>query len=191
MGQVFIPTNGVTIDYYGGHHPGDNLYGTSLISLDARTGERVWHFQMVHHDIWNFDTPTAPILLDTDAGPIVAQATKQGYVYVFNRETGEPIWPIEEVAMPASTVPGEHYRQHNQYRLSRQPSSTQDLARTSCRFYSRTKRQALQAVAEFQMGPLFNPPMRANDPSGKQAALMCPSGAVNITHRPSRILNLV
>ncbi|PCH61840.1 MAG: hypothetical protein COC19_04080, partial [SAR86 cluster bacterium] len=104
LGLVYVPTNGVTIDYYGGHHPGDNLYGTSLIALDVRTGERRWHFQMVHHDIWNFDTPTAPILLDvmTPNGmtPIVAQPTKQGLVYTFNRETGEPIWPIEEVPMP-------------------------------------------------------------------------------------------
>ena len=95
----------------GGHHPGDNLYSTSLIALKAATGERAWHFQMVHHDIWNYDTPTAPILLDVETSqgptPIVAQATKQGYTYVFNRETGEPIWPIDEVAMPASPVPGE------------------------------------------------------------------------------------
>ena len=111
LGLVYIPTNGVTIDYYGGHHPGDNLYGTSLIALNARTGERAWHFQIVHHDIWNFDLPTAPILLDveTEQGttPIVAQPTKQGLVYTFNRETGEPIWPIEEVPFPASIVPGE------------------------------------------------------------------------------------
>lgn len=111
LGLIYIPTNGVTIDYYGGHHPGDNLYGTSLIALNARTGERAWHFQIVHHDIWNFDLPTAPILLDvnTEQGPtkIVAQPTKQGLVYTFNRETGEPIWPIEEVPFPSSIVPGE------------------------------------------------------------------------------------
>ncbi|MBM89217.1 MAG: hypothetical protein CMQ41_12650 [Gammaproteobacteria bacterium] len=185
LGLVYIPTNGVTIDYYGGHHPGDNLYGTSLISLDARTGERAWHFQMVHHDIWNFDTPTAPILLETTNGPIVAQATKQGYVYVFDRETGEPTWPIEEVPMPSSTVPGEQLS-------STQPIPTKPAAfeytgsneELLVNFTPELKQQALQAVAEFQMGPLFNPPMRANDPSGKQSALMCPNGAVNITHPP-------
>lgn len=109
--MVYIPTNGVTIDYYGDHHPGDNLYDASLIALNAATGERAWHFQMVRHDIWNHDTPTAPILLDVtkDSGPmpVVAQATKQSYVYIFNRETGEAVWPIEEVPMPASTGPGE------------------------------------------------------------------------------------
>ena len=87
---VYIPTNGATIDYYGGFRPGDNLFGTSLIALDVRTGERAWHFQIVHHDIWNYDTPTAPILLDVNLpgrGPVpaVAQATKQGFVYAFNR----------------------------------------------------------------------------------------------------------
>lgn len=185
LGLVYIPTNGVTIDYYGGHHPGDNLYGTSLIALNVRTGERAWHFQMVHHDIWNFDTPTAPILLETTNGPIVAQATKQGYVYVFDRETGEAIWPIEEVPMPASTVPGEQLS-------STQPIPTRPAAfeytgsseELLVDFTPELRQQALQAVAEFQMGPLFNPPMRENDPSGKQAALMCPVGAVNITHPP-------
>jgi len=185
LGLVYIPTNGVTIDYYGGHHPGDNLYGTSLISLDAKTGERAWHFQMVHHDIWNFDTPTAPILLDTDNGPIVAQATKQGYVYAFNRETGEPVWPIEEVPMPASTVPGEQLSPTQP--IPSKPAAFEYVGSSEellVDFTPELKQQALQAVAEFQMGPLFNPPMRANDPSGKQSALMCPTGAVNITHPP-------
>ena len=189
LNLVYVPTNGVTIDYYGGHHPGDNLYGTSLIALNARTGERAWHFQMVHHDIWNFDTPTAPILLDVNTAegltPIVAQATKQGYVYTFNRETGEPIWPIEEVPMPQSTVPGEQLAATQP--IPSKPAafeytgSSEDLLAD---FTPDIRRQALEAVAEFQMGPLFNPPIQRNHPSGKLAALMCPSGAVNITHPP-------
>ena len=186
---VYIPTNGVTIDYYGGHHPGDNLYGTSLIVLNASTGERAWHFQMVHHDIWNFDTPTAPILLDVNTPngitPIVAQATKQGIVYTFNRETGEPIWPIEEVPMPASTVPGEQLAATQPIPTKPPPfeytGSSEELLAD---FTPEIRRQALEAVAEFNMGPLFNPPIQANHPSGKLASLMCPSGAVNITHPP-------
>ncbi|MBT8146307.1 MAG: PQQ-binding-like beta-propeller repeat protein, partial [Gammaproteobacteria bacterium] len=111
-GLVYVPTNPPTIDYYGGFRPGDNLYGTSLIALNVETGERAWHFQFVHHDIWNYDTPTAPILLDVNMpgrGPVpaVAQATKQGFVYAFNRLTGEPLWPIEERPVPQSSVPGE------------------------------------------------------------------------------------
>ena len=151
LGLVYIPTNGVTIDYYGGHHPGDNLYGTSLISLDAKTGERAWHFQIVHHDIWNFDTPTAPILLDTDNGPIVAQATKQGYVYAFNRETGEPVWPIEEVTMPASTVPGEQLSPTQP--IPSKPAAFEYVGSSEellVDFTPELKQQALQAVAEFQ-----------------------------------------
>ena len=189
LGIVYIPTNGVTIDYYGGHHPGDNLYGTSLIALDAATGERAWHFQMVHHDIWNYDTPTAPILLDvtTDSGPmpIVAQATKQGYVYAFHRQSGEPVWPIEEVPMPASTVPGEQLAETQPIPARPAPfeyvGSSEDLLTD---FTPEIRAQALEAVSDFVMGPVFNPPILRNDPSGKAAALMCPSGAVNITHPP-------
>ncbi len=186
---VYIPTNGVTIDYYGGHHPGDNLYGTSLIALDAATGERAWHFQMVHHDIWNYDTPTAPILLDvtTDSGPlpIVAQATKQGYIYTFNRATGEPVWPIEEVPMPASTVPGEQLSATQPIPTRPAPfehvGSSEELLAD---FTPEIRMQALAAVSDFIMGPIFNPPIYRNHPSGKAAALHCPSGAVNITHPP-------
>jgi len=190
LGLVYIPTNGVTIDYYGGHHPGDNLYGTSLIALDAATGERAWHFQMVHHDIWNYDTPTAPILLDveTEQGetPIVAQATKQGYVYVFNRQTGEPIWPIVETPMPASTVPGEQLAETQPIPSKPAPfeyvGSSEELL---VDFTPELRQQALVEIADFSMGPVFNPPIQRGHPSGKLAALMCPSGAVNITHPPA------
>jgi quinoprotein glucose dehydrogenase len=190
LDMVYIPTNGVTIDYYGGHHPGDNLYGTSLIALNASTGERAWHFQIVHHDIWNYDIPTAPILLDVQTAqgttPIVAQATKQGYTYVFNRQTGEPIWPIEEVPMPASTVPGEQLSATQPIPSKPAPfeyvgSSDQLLAD----FTPEILQQSRAAVSDYIMGPVFNPPIQRGHPSGKLAALMCPSGAVNITHPPA------
>ncbi len=189
LGLVYIPTNGRTIDYYGGHSPGDNLYGTSLIALNAKTGERAWHFQMVRHDIWNFDTPTAPILLDvnTDQGPksIVAQATKQGYVYTFDRRTGEPVWPIEDVPMPQSTVPGEKLAATQP--IPTKPAAFEKVGSSEdylADFTPEIKQQALTAVADYILGPLFNPPIQRNHPSGKLAALMCPSGAVNITHPP-------
>ena len=187
LGLVYIPTNGVTIDYYGGHHPGDNLYGTSLIALDARTGERAWHYQLVHHDIWNFDTPTAPILLDvmTDQGPtpIVAQATKQGLVYTFNRETGEPIWPIEELPVPASIVPGEKLSETQPFPTKPAPFDMQGLSEdTLVDFTPKIRAQALAAVADYQMGPVFNPPLHRDNPLAKISAMICPSGSVNITH---------
>jgi quinoprotein glucose dehydrogenase len=189
LGIVYIPTNGVTIDYYGGHHPGDNLYGTSLIALDVRTGERKWHFQMVHHDIWNYDIPTAPILLDvnTDQGPtpIVAQATKQGLLYAFNRITGEPIWPIEEVPQPQSLVPGEKLAATQPIPTKPAPYDLQGLTLdTLTDFTPEIRQQAINAVADFQLGGVFNPPIERGAPSGKLAALHCPSGAVNITHPP-------
>ena len=111
LGLVYIPTNGPTLDFYGGFRPGNTLFSTSLIALDVRTGKRKWHYQLVHHDIWNYDTPTAPVLMDVtvDGKRIkgIFQATKQGWVYALDRETGKPIWPIEERPVPASKVPGE------------------------------------------------------------------------------------
>ncbi len=110
-GIVYIATKGGVLDFYGGFRPGDNLFGNSLIALDVQTGRRLWHYQLVRHDVWNYDTPTAPILMDVTVGgrriPAVFQATKQAFVYAFNRETGEPIWPIDLRPVPQSKVPGE------------------------------------------------------------------------------------
>ena len=98
-------------DYYGGHRHGDNLFSETLVCLDAETGERVWHYQMVHHDLWDYDLPAAPNLADVTVDgrrvKAVAQVTKQGFVFAFDRATGQPIWPIEERPVPPSDVPGE------------------------------------------------------------------------------------
>jgi quinoprotein glucose dehydrogenase len=111
-GIMFIPAGTPRYDFYGGNREGDNLFGNSLIALNAETGERLWHFQIVHHDLWDFDLPAAPKLMtitkDGKRIPIVVQPAKHGYLFAFHRLTGEPIWPIEEVAVPASDVPGEH-----------------------------------------------------------------------------------
>jgi quinoprotein glucose dehydrogenase len=110
-GIIFIPTGTARYDFYGGNRHGANLFGNSLLALDARTGERLWHFQTIHHDLWDLDLPTAPKLLTVrhngEQVPAVAQPTKQGLLFVFNRETGEPLWPIEERPVPQSDVPGE------------------------------------------------------------------------------------
>src|SRR5690606_15498233 len=110
-GIAFIPFGSPRYDFFGGDRPGDNLYGNSLVALDARTGERMWHRQLVRHDLWDYDLPQAPKLLtirhegrDVD---VVAQATKHGFLFVFDRRSGEPIWPIEEREVPESNVPGE------------------------------------------------------------------------------------
>lgn len=112
LGIVFIPTGTPRYDFYGGNREGDNLFGNSLIALDAETGERIWHFQTVHHDLWDFDLPVAPKLMtitrDGEQVPIVIQLTKWGTIFTFDRRTGEPIWPIVETPVPQSDVPGEH-----------------------------------------------------------------------------------
>ncbi len=110
-GILFIPFGTARYDFYGPDRHGEDLFGNSIVALDARTGKRLWHFQMVHHDLWDYDTPTAPKLLtvkhDGKNVDVVAQPTKQGFLFVFERETGKPLWPIEERAVPKSDVPGE------------------------------------------------------------------------------------
>ena len=111
LGYVYVPTSSAANDWYGGERPGDNLFSDSLLCIDARTGKRVWHYQMVHHDLWDYDNPTAPILGDITVNgrriKAVIQVTKQAFTFVFDRVTGKPVWPIEERPVPQSTVPGE------------------------------------------------------------------------------------
>ena len=181
LNLVYIPTNSATIDFYGGFRPGDNLFSASLIALDADTGEREWHYQMVHHDIWNYDTPTAPVLLDvTIEGrdvPAIAQATKQGFVYAFNRETGEPLWPMVERPVPSSRVPGEKLSPTQPFPAKPEPFELQGISINDLvDFTPELRRLAIEAVSEFEIGPLFNPPLHYDNALGKTAALWCPGG---------------
>ncbi len=111
LGLVFVPLGSASYDFYGGDRKGANLFGSSLVALDARTGERRWHFQLVHHDLWDYDLPAQPILVDIRRGgqtiPAVVQLTKMGLLFVFDRRTGEPVFGVDERAVPASTIPGE------------------------------------------------------------------------------------
>lgn len=186
-GIVYVPTNGATLDFYGGFRPGDNLFSTSLIALDVKTGERKWHFQMVHHDIWNYDTPTAPVLLDVQQNgetvPIVVQVTKQAFAYTFNRETGEPIWPIEERPVPASKVPGEKLSETQPFPTKPLPYDNQGLTEDALiDFTPELHARMLEILEEYEIGPLFNPPLNRANEAGKKAALWCPGdiGGVNI-----------
>ena len=188
LGLVYIPTNGATVDFYGGFRPGDNLFGTSLIALDVKTGERKWHFQMVHHDIWNYDTPTAPVLLDvTQNGqtiPAVAQVTKQAFTYVFNRETGEPLWPIEERPVPQSMIPGEQLSATQPFPTKPAPYDLQGLTEDDLiDFTPELRAQAVEILSEWEIGPLFTPPLHSDNDIGKRGALWCPGdvGGVNIS----------
>jgi len=185
---VYIPTNGATIDYYGGFRPGDNLYGTSLIALNASSGERAWHFQTVKHDIWNYDNPMAPILLDLDVDgqqvPAVMQVTKQSFVYAFNRLTGEPIWPIVDRPVPQSIVPGEVLSPTQPFPTRPAPFDMQGVSVDDLVDWTpELRQQAIQAFSDYEMGPLFNPPIHRGNDLGKRSAMICPGGGggANIT----------
>lgn len=184
---VYAVTNPPTIDYYGGHTPGDNLFGTSIIAMNASTGERVWHFQFVHHDVWNYDTPTAPVLLDVNINgqkvPAVAQATKQAFVYAFNRLTGEPLWPIEERPVPQSRIPGEKLAPTQPFPTKPAPFDMQGLTHDNLiDFTPALRAAAIDAIEDYEIGPLFNPPLHRDNDLGKVAALWCPGdgGGANI-----------
>jgi quinoprotein glucose dehydrogenase len=163
LGYVYLPTNTTAPDFYGGHRPGDNLFAESILCLDVRTGQRVWHFQTVHHGLWDYDNPAAPNLLDVivDGRRIkaLAQITKQGFVFTFDRVTGEPVWPIEERPVPASTVEGEIASRTQPFPTRPAPFEAQGaVVDDLVDFTPQLRTQALEAVKGFTLGPLFTPP---------------------------------
>jgi glucose dehydrogenase len=192
-GLVYIPTNGATMDFYGGFRPGDNLFSTSLVALDVQTGKRKWHYQLVKHDIWNYDTPVAPILMDVTVGgrriPGVFQATKQAFVYSFNRETGAPIWPIVDTPVPQSKVPGEKLAATQPFPTKPAPFDLQ--GRNESHLIDSTpelKARALDhAIKNDLFSPFFNPPVHRGNAEGKTKFMYCPAdvGGVNITGPPA------
>ncbi len=192
-GLVYIPTNGATIDYYGGFRPGDNLFSTSVIALDVKTGKRVWHQQLVKHDIWNYDTPTAPILLDVNVSgrriPGLFQITKQAWVYSFNRQTGEPIWPIVDKPVPQSKVPGEKLSATQPHVTKPAPFDLQGRREEDLiDFTPEIKKLALARAKERDLiAPLFAAPTHRGNAEGKGPANICPGGGggANITGPPA------
>ncbi len=180
LGYVYLPVEDATSDMYGGHRLGDNLFSSSLVCLDARTGERVWHYQLIHHDIWDWDLPTAPILVDinVDGRPIkaVAQITKQAWVYVFDRETGAPVWPIEELPVPPSDVPGERTSPTQPHPTKPAPFDRQGFSEDDLiDFTPELRAQALELVQSYRMGPIFAPPSLVDGPDGTRGTLMMPN----------------
>ena len=131
LGRAYLPVESATDDYYGGHRLGSNLFANSIVCVDLETGKRIWHYQITHHDIWNYDLPSAPALVNMTIGgrPVKAlvQLTKQGYAYVLDRVTGQPVWPIEERPAPASDVPGERAWPTRRIRPSPQLSITRAI----------------------------------------------------------------
>jgi quinoprotein glucose dehydrogenase len=189
LGLVYIPVGMPLMDEYGGHRPGNNLFGTSLVALDVKTGKRKWHYQFVHHDIWDYDSPMAPNLLDVTVNgqrrKIVAQTTKQGWVYVLDRVTGEPIWPIVETPVLQSEVPGEQTSKTQPVPSRPAPYSQQGLVESDLIDYTPAiKDSALTLAKRCRMGPYFIPasPTDGSAPSGFKCSWYAPgaSGGVNI-----------
>ncbi len=162
LGYVYLPFGTPTSDYYGGERPGDNLFAESLVAVDVTTGKRVWHFQGVHHGIWDYDFPSAPNLVDiTVRGKkikAVAQVSKQGFTYVFDRATGEPVWPIEERKVPASTVPGEKLSPTQPFPTKPPPFERQGVRPEDLiDFTPELRAEAEKILADFNYGPIFSP----------------------------------
>jgi quinoprotein glucose dehydrogenase len=163
LGLVYLPISTPTNDWYGGHRLGDNLFAESIVALDAETGRRVWHFQTVHHGLWDYDLPAAPTLLDVTVDGrrvrALAQITKQGFVFVFDRETGEPVWPIEERPVPQSTVPGERTSPTQPFPTRPAPFERQGLFLDDLVDYTPELRAEAEALLQGTVwGPLYTPP---------------------------------
>ena len=164
LGFVYLPTGTPTNDYYGGMRRGDNLFAESIVAVDVETGERVWHFQAVHHGLWDYDFPTAPNLLDitVDGREIkaIAQTSKQAFTYVLDRVTGEPVWPIEERPVPTGDVPGEWYSPTQPFPTKPAPFDLQGVTEDDLiDFTPELRAEALEIVArDARFGPLFEPP---------------------------------
>jgi quinoprotein glucose dehydrogenase len=178
LGYVYLPLEAATGDFYGGHRPGNNLFSQSLVCLNVKTGKKVWHYQLIHHDIWDYDIPAPPILADINVKgkPIkaVVQVTKQAFAFVFDRITGEPVWPIEERPVPQSDVKGEWTSPTQPFptkpaAFDRQGYSDDILVD----FTPEIKQEALKIVSQFKKGPLYTP-VSLYDPPKVMGTLMLP-----------------
>ena len=180
LGYVYLPLSTRTSDYYGGHRPGDNLFAESVVCLEARTGRLVWYFQAVHHGLWDYDFPAAPVLVDSTVEERAVRAitipSKQAFTYVFDRVTGEPVWPIEERPVPAGDVPGEWYAPTQPFptkppAYDQQGVSIDDLID----FTPELRAEARAMLDEYVWGPFFTPPTLIDDRlGGKQGTLVVP-----------------
>ncbi|WP_411273619.1 PQQ-binding-like beta-propeller repeat protein [Daejeonella sp.] len=162
-GMIFLSTGSPTYDYYGKDRVGNNLFGNSVVALDARTGKYIWHFQTIHHDLWDYDLPAAPNLITVihnkkkiDA---IAQTSKLGYIYTFNRDTGEPLWPIEERPVPASDIPGEVTSSTQPFPTKPKPYARQIITEADIAYYSQASHDTLmKRFRSFRYEGPFTPP---------------------------------
>jgi quinoprotein glucose dehydrogenase len=176
---VFMPIELPTGDYVGVHRPGNGLFGESLVAADLRTGKRKWHYQLVHHGLWDMDIPCAPILMDITVNgraiKAVGQPTKQGWIYVFDRLTGAPVWPIEERPVEKGTVPGEWYSPTQPFVTKPPPYEVQGVSVNDLiDFTPELRAEATKIAQNYKIGPIFTPPIVSVWPN-QLATLMLPS----------------
>ena len=192
LGLVYIVTNASTVQTYAGHRPGDNLFGGCVLALDVRTGERKWHFQIHRSDQWNYDLPTAPILMnltvDGEEIPALIQNTKQGLIFAFNRETGEPIWPIEERPVIQTEVPGNYTAALQSYPTK--PEPVDPIVRDGLTdefvidYTPELKQQALEILGHYRIGGLYVPALPENHSNTFYNNVGCLGGGNIIPHPP-------
>jgi len=187
LGYVYLPIATPTGDYWGAERPGNNLFGESLVCLDARTGKRVWHFQAVHHGLWDYDLASAPVLADITVNgrriKAVAQVSKQGFTYVFDRVTGDPVWPIEERPVPKGDAPDEWYSPTQPFPTKppaylQQGVTVDDLIDWT----PELRAEALAIISQYRYGPLFTAPSVINGPDGKKGTIFAPGTASALWH---------
>jgi quinoprotein glucose dehydrogenase len=179
LGYVYLPVESATGDFYGGHRPGNNLFAGSLVCLDARTGKRVWHHQLVHHDIWDYDLASPPTLMNitVNGKPIraVAQVTKWSYLFVFDRVNGTPVWPIEERPVEKGDVAGEWYSPTQPHPTKPAPYDRQGVTEADLiDFTPELNAEAREMIKQYKIGPLYTPPIVAGT-GGKLGTLMIPA----------------
>ena len=192
LGLVYLVTNASTVQTYTGHRPGDNLFGGSVLALDVRTGERRWHFQIHRSDQWNYDLPTPPMLMDLTVDgervPALIQNTKQGLIFAFNRETGEPIWPIEDRPVIQTEVPGNYTSPTQPYPTRPEPVDPIVLSGLTEEFVidytPELKEQALEILSEYRIGGLYVPPLPVNHGNDFINNVGCIGGGNIIPHPP-------
>src|SRR5207248_10775366 len=176
LGMAYLPVELPTGDSYGGHRPGNGLFGESIVAVDLRTGQRKWHYQLVHHGIWDFDIPCAPILANVTvngrAVKALAQPTKQAFLYVLDRTTGQPLWPIEERRVATGDVRGEWYAP-TQPVVTRPPACDRQGVQVDdlIDFTPELRAEAVKLVAKYKLGPIFTPPV-VSQIEGPLATLM-------------------
>jgi quinoprotein glucose dehydrogenase len=163
LGFVYLPFSTPSSDYYGGDRPGNNLFGASIVCVDAATGKRVWHFQTTHHDIWDYDPPAAPILTDILVNgrliKALTQVTKQGFVFVLDRANGKPVWPIVERPVPQSTSGKERTAATQPFPTKPAPFDRQGVTEVGLiDFTPALGAEAIKILRQYDSGPLYTPP---------------------------------